>query len=465
MTWQDVTLGDNADLLTGYPFKSAGYTDATDGIALIRGDNIVQGRLRWDGVKRWPKGEVDKFADYLLAENDVVLAMDRPWIEAGLKYATLTKHDLPALLVQRVSRLRGGHELDTRFLKYLIGSRAFTDHVFAVQTGTAVPHISASQIKSFVFLRPPIDQQQYIAEVLGSLDDKIELNRRMNDTLESMARRLFKSWFVDFDPVHAKAAARRRHPTWPNDRVSREALPNFDLKIAELFPDDFDESAIGRIPKDWRTATLENGIDELETGSRPKGGVKHITHGIPSIGAESIVSLGRFDFGKTKYVSREFFESMRKGHIHNRDVLLYKDGGRPGEYEPHVSMFGDGFPFAECCINEHVYRLRANEHLSQNYLYFWLTSGIALDEMRVKGTGVAIPGLNSTSVRSLMTLYPPQTLVNTFDAIVEPVVTALLSHCIESKSLADIRDRLLSPLLSGELLTTQLASKVVCSDE
>lgn len=82
-----------------------------------------------------------------------------------------------------------------------------------------------------------------------------------------------------------------------------------------------------------------------------------ITSGIPSIGAESIVSLGIFDFGKTKYVPGEFYEGMKRGRIESRDVLLYKDGGRPGEYEPHVSMFGDGFPFNKCCINEHVYRL------------------------------------------------------------------------------------------------------------
>ena len=108
-----------------------------------------------------------------------------------------------------------------------------------------------------------------------------------------------------------------------------------------------------------------------------------------------------FDFGKTKFVPIEFYEGMKKGHVKSLDVLIYKDGGRPGEYEPHVSMFGDGFPFEKCCINEHVYRLRTNERLSQEYLYFWMTSEFAFAEMRIKGTGVAIPGLNSTAVRSL----------------------------------------------------------------
>jgi type I restriction enzyme S subunit len=132
-------------------------------------------------------------------------------------------------------------------------------------------------------------------------------------------------------------------------------------------------------------------------------------------------------------------------------VLLYKDGGRPGEYEPHVSMFGDGFPFEECSINEHVYRLRTSEHLSQEYLYFWLTSEFALAEMRIKGTGVAIPGLNSTAVRSLAVLVPPQPIVEAFTRQVAPLVTGILSNSKQSSTLATLRDTLLPKLISGEV--------------
>lgn len=173
--------------------------------------------------------------------------------------------------------------------------------------------------------------------------------------------------------------------------------------------------------------------------------------GVPSIGAESIVSVGVFDFGKTKYVPIEFYERMKKGRIESHDVLLYKDGGRPGEYEPHVSMFGDAFPFEECSINEHVYRLRSNDHLSQEYLYFWMTSEFALAEMRIKGTGVAIPGLNSTAVRSLAVLVPPQPIVEAFTNQASPLVTRILSNAKQSRILATLRDTLLPKLLSGEL--------------
>ena len=195
--WVVTTIGEVTDLLTGFPFKSDRYVDDASAPRLLRGDNIAQGVLRWNGVKRWPKNEIQELGVYALREGDIVLAMDRPWIEAGLKYAAIRESDLPSFLVQRVARLRGKNGLENRFLKYVIGSSSFTNHVLSVQTGTAVPHISGNQIKAFQFLLPPIEEQRAIAYILGTLDDKIELNRKMNHTLEDIAHALFKSWFVD----------------------------------------------------------------------------------------------------------------------------------------------------------------------------------------------------------------------------------------------------------------------------
>jgi type I restriction enzyme S subunit len=114
-------------------------------------------------------------------------------------------------------------------------------------------------------------------------------------------------------------------------------------------------------------------------------------------------------------------------------------------------MFGDGFPFGEFCINEHVYRLRANGLSSQSFLYFWLTSELVMDEMRIKGTGVAIPGLNSTAVRSLTTMVPGATITRAFTETVEPCIARVLRNSSESQSLAALRDALLPKLLSGQI--------------
>jgi hypothetical protein len=185
-----VRLGDYTDLLTGNPFKSSQYSTDRAGIRLLRGDNVVQGKIRWDGVKRWPLARATDFRQYELVPGDVVVAMDRPWIEAGLKYAIVRQRDAPSLLVQRVARLRARPGLDQGYLGYVIGSRDFAVHVLAVQTGTAIPHISPSQLQEFSFHLPPLAEQRSIAFVLGAFDDKIEINLRQIQIQEELATRI-----------------------------------------------------------------------------------------------------------------------------------------------------------------------------------------------------------------------------------------------------------------------------------
>ncbi|MFV1918152.1 restriction endonuclease subunit S [Sphingomonas sp. MJ1 (PH-R8)] len=188
----------------------------------------------------------------------------------------------------------------------------------------------------------------------------------------------------------------------------------------------FDESELGDVPHGWRVCELGELLDVLETGSRPAGGVKEFNSGMPSIGAESIIGLGKFDYAKTKFVPVSFFEKMRRGHIQDMDVLVYKDGGKPGQFEPHISIFGAGFPYEQASINEHVYRARVKPPLTQAFLYFWLTTPLMMEEMRRRGTGVAIPGLNSTAVKELPIIVPPSDVVQKFDAIAEPIIRKLL---------------------------------------
>lgn len=172
-------LGDLVDMTFGFAFKSAEFTDSRDAVRLLRGDNIGQGRLRWDGAKRFPQERVGEVTKYQLAIGDVVLAMDRPWIEAGLKYSVVRSGDVPSLLVQRVARLRAKPALDQGYLAAVIGSKEFMDYIVGTQTGSAVPHISGGQIGDFQVDRlPPLAEQAAIARILGVIDDKIESNRR-----------------------------------------------------------------------------------------------------------------------------------------------------------------------------------------------------------------------------------------------------------------------------------------------
>jgi type I restriction enzyme S subunit len=186
--WKQTTLGEEIDLLSGFAFKSSQYTTNEKDIRLLRGDNIIQGCLRWDDVKRWPANDTKEYRRYWLSEGDVVLAMDRPWVKAGMKYAMMTSNDLPCLLVQRTARLRGGENLDNRFLMRLIGSAAFTSHILGVQTGIGVPHISGQQIKDFGFSCPSVAEQRRIADNLDALAAEIQrLTRIYEQKLAALA--------------------------------------------------------------------------------------------------------------------------------------------------------------------------------------------------------------------------------------------------------------------------------------
>ena len=170
--WESTSLKDEIDLATSFAFKSKYYTNNDDDILLLRGDNIMQGDFRWKDAKRWNKSEYDDFEKYQLQENDIVLAMDRPWVNAGLKYARLSKTELPSLLVQRTARLRNKPQLNNLFLYYLIQSKGFTDYLISIQTGIGVPHINGKQICGFPFSKPSLKEQEQLVKKLNSLSNE-----------------------------------------------------------------------------------------------------------------------------------------------------------------------------------------------------------------------------------------------------------------------------------------------------
>ncbi len=170
----EVTLGNEIELLAGYAFSSKGYTGAFNGVRLLRGDNIVQGYLRWDDAKYWPADDLVSYARFALQEGDVVLAMDRPWVKAGLKRAQIRAEDLPCLQLQRTARLRPKQRMQLDFLFHLVGSRSFSQYLLGVQTGLGVPHISGKQIEAFQFMLPSMSEQSAIASALHELKQQAD---------------------------------------------------------------------------------------------------------------------------------------------------------------------------------------------------------------------------------------------------------------------------------------------------
>ncbi len=198
MTARIVEIGDFVDVVSGPAFKSAHFTDDPNDVPLIKGENIAQGYIAWDKSKYWRAEDAGDYERFRLTPGDIVLAMDRPWVTAGLKWARMKPHDPPSLLVQRVARLRSKDGLRQEYLTYVVGSSQFSEYVRNIMGGTNVPHISGAQIKAFKFRLPGENEQAVIASILSAYDDLIENNRRRIALLEQSARMLYREWFVHF---------------------------------------------------------------------------------------------------------------------------------------------------------------------------------------------------------------------------------------------------------------------------
>lgn len=418
--WTHTSLGQVVDLITGFAFKSADFSDDPTNPKLLRGDNVVQGAFRWEGAKYWPRDRVDGLAGYALREGDVILAMDRPWIEAGLKRAMVRDSDLPALLVQRVSRLRAadGDVLDQGFLRYIIDDPAFTDYILSVQTGTSVPHISGAQIKGYKFDLPPLPEQRSIARVLGGLDDKIELNRRMNKTLEDLARGLFRSWFVDFDPVTK------------NGNGKAPAAP------AGLFPKRLIDSPIGPIPEGWKPGSIAD-LARYVNG-------RNFTKNATGTG-RMVVRIAELNSGPGGSTVYNDVKADPENVVHPGDLLFAWSG----------SLDVYRWNRDEALVNQHIFKVVCAAY-PQWFVHFHLCEampffqGIAADKATTMGH------IKREHLRQAELALPPDAVLEYAGKQIEPMYARLLANERESLRLAAMRDALLPQLLSGDIRLSEV---------
>jgi type I restriction enzyme S subunit len=293
-------------------------------------------------------------------------------------------------------------------------------------SGAGVPTLNRNHLDTLLITVHDSQSQIKIAAILSAYDDLIENNLRRIKIVEEMAQTLYREWFVKFRfPGHQK------------------------VRMVN--------SPLGKIPEGWEVGTLDDVLTTLESGSRPKGGIDPEARGVPSIGAENIIGLGRYDYSKQKFVTRDFFNNMNRGHIQSGDVVLYKDGAQIGR----KSMFRDGFPHVECCINEHVFILRSNGRCSQNYLFFWLDQPEMTQNIINLNANAAQPGINQSGVRGLSILLPPASLLKIAEQVLEPMMGALFNNAKRNNILRQTRDLLLPKLINGELDVSDLDVKIV----
>jgi len=335
------------------------------------------------------------------------------------------------------------HKIDGAYLFYALSTLESQHQFHARANGITRFGLRKADIGTVLIPTPPLSEQRAIAHILGSLDDKIELNRQMNKTLEDMARSIFKSWFVDFDPVYenmkrkgAVTQGRKEDNIFASSRPGVSALPS---DILDLFPDSFEDSELGEIPKGWEFGTLED-IATLKTQSIQ-----------PYAEPEKIwehYSIPAFDAGRQPI--RETGVDIKSGKylVSSNSVLASKLNPRfpriwlPDVQDPHSSICSSEFmPFIPRLDNW------------RSYLYEMLKSHTTQSEIisRVTGSTGSRQRVKPKEIAVLPCFIPPNYLVDFFCYRVNPLHDTLLSNIRQSATLRTLRDILLPKLISGEL--------------
>jgi len=395
--WIECRLADACKSID-YGF-TASASDSGVGPRFLRITDIVSGHIDWKSVPHVAAAE-ETIAKYRLHDGDIVLA--RTGASTGA--SSYVKSPPSAIFASYLVRLKAKREFDSRFLAYYLKSEAFWTFIQGVLGDkSAQPNASASTMTQAPLRAPKNkDEQRAIAHMLGTMDDKIELNRRMNETLEAMARALFKSWFVDFEPVCAKAEGRD------------SGLPQY---LASLFPNRFEYSEHGKIPMGWHPskwgelASLEYGKSlsgyESNAGPNPVYG----TNGRIGTTAEPLCK-------------------------HPGIVI-----GRKGAYR------GVHFCNSPFFVIDTAFYVEPKMLMEMRWAYYEL---LRLD-INSMDSGSAIPSTSREDFYSLPVLAPPLELQQRFVELLEPCWARQEHNDLESCILASLRDTLLPKLVSGKL--------------
>lgn len=321
--------------------------------------------------------------------------------------------------------VRGGYNSDTRFLLYALNGSDISGYL----TGAVMPKLTQSNLNKIELNIPPLNEQLAISHVLGVLDDKIELNRKQNETLEAMARAMFKAWFVDFEPVRAKMEGR-----WKRG----QSLPGMPAHLYDLFPDRMVESELGEIPEGWHVLSFEDVASQRKEVVKPEDFPNEMFFHY---------SIPAFDAGKMPVC--ELGESIRsnKSVVHDGFVLISK----LNPHIPRVWNIGEAGASAVCSTEFTVWE--AKEPANGAFLYCLASLDVfneALCQL-VTGTSNSHQRVKPEQFKGIRVFSAVEDLISGFSMAAAAILESTDKRRIESADLSRIRGVLLPKLVSGEL--------------
>lgn len=418
-----------------------------DGPIFLRAGHVSDSGIDFSGVDRFTYLDADRFGSKLSQAGDVVITTKG---NSTGRVTFVTPRMPPFVYSPHLSywRTKSGSMLLPGFLKAWSRGQEFATQLSALSRSTDMaPYLSLQDQRSLKITVPPVAVQQAISALAIGIDDRIDHNRALATNLEAIARTLFKSWFVDFDPVRAKAAG--------------EAPSGLAPDLAALFPDRFVDSEMGEIPEGWQAVALSQ-LVEVERGLSYKGsGLAERESGRPMHNLNSVLEGGGYKYAGIKYYSGDYkarhlakagdivVANTEQGHKH---LLIGCPAIIPASYD-------------EGLFSHHLYRVRllTDAKATKNWMYYALMAPEVRDQIIGHANGSTVNMLKPSGLQVPLVVLPPITLCEQFEALAASL-RARIENCIaESSALTELRDLLLPRLISGKLRVEDAQAALVAA--
>ena len=387
-----IALSEAAEIIVGFAFPSEGFNTEGEGIRLVRGKNITKGTLRWGSDTRWWNDCSTDLSRYYLQENDIVVGMDGSLV--GKNYAQIALRDLPLLLVQRVACIRAKKGYDQSFIWKCISSTSFEQYIDAIRTGTSIPHVSGKQIGNYLIPNYSFPTQKKIGSILKILDDKIELNNRINENLYEQMTTCYKHLFSQ--------------------------LP--------------------------LTATVGGLPGSIFSGGTPSTGNDAYWNG-PHYWLSSGETSNRFIVSTQKTITDEGVNNSSTRKANQYDIVIASAG--QGHTRGQSSML-----LIDTYINQSIIVV----HAAPDFIpfLFWNIAN-RYEELRIISNSNSIRGsLTTKMISSLKIPMAGESQILKFSKLAWPVIHMVEKNLNENCRLTKMRDSLLPKLMSGELDVSEI---------
>lgn len=397
------------------------------GIKMVNmGEIFACNRLSMQHMDRVPISDRER-ENYLLMRGDLLFARQSLVLAGAGKCVLVTDTPEDTTYESHIIRARLNTRLaDPNYYYYYFRSSLGRSNIESIVEQVAAAGIRGSDLALLNVPKPPLEIQHAIATILSTLDDKIELNRQMNETLEAMAQAIFKSWFVDFDPIRTKAAGKKPTGLAPH--------------IADLFPDSFVDSELGEIPKGWRVCPL------YDIATFINGAAFRDFHFTEEPGALPVVKIAEIKNGislQTKFTNTLLDNKYR---LNNGDILFAWSGSPDTSIDTFVWTCGPAW------LNQHIFRVELHQKGDRSFVYYQLKlmRSIFVEIARNKQT----TGLGHVTVQDMKALQvvkcSPEILI-AFNQKADPIHDKWYENQLQNQTLTALRDALLPKLISGEL--------------